>query len=159
MGYIGNVTHLLTIYELPETSKWTFFFWRFFPTTEETILSVYLGKFWAPKSLAAFRVDQHQQRPVKSETHRMKETPGNQRPCDLPSQLKWPVFNSNVKLGGGFKKHAHPYMGEWANLTNILQMGWNLSWRWGLGLDSSIRLYSRCFDTAWWPPRTNHPLG
>ena len=53
----------------------------------------------------------------------MKETPGNQRPCDLPSQLKWPVFNSNVKLGGGFKKHAHQYI--WEN-----EPIWQIFYKW-----------------------------
>ena len=29
-------------------------------------------------------------------------------------------------LGGGFKHfYFHPYLGQWSNLTNIFQMGWN----------------------------------
>ena len=33
----------------------------------------------------------------------------------------------NYFLGGGFKYffYVHPYLGEWSNLTNIFQMGWN----------------------------------
>ena len=35
-------------------------------------------------------------------------------------------FSESVsKLGGGFKKKSHPYLGKISNLTNIFQMGWN----------------------------------